>query len=606
MPDYAVGTRFTAREQVTQSLNRMTQAADRFGRRTSSAFRNATKHGYKFGTIVKGILAADIIRGGVGMLEGGLGSLGKSFAEFDDTMIGATARFNDIGAAATDFDRRVQSLKTGTRAAIAGTKFTAVEAAEVMNEFAKADFESAAALGALRSQLQLATAADTEFRESIMISNRLLGAFGLRSEDSAKQIANHVRLNNMLGAAANMANGDLTTLFETMKTAAPVGGIIGTTPEEIMGMAVAIDKAGIDASMAATSIKNAILNIGSADVQKELEANGIQVVDKATGKFRKFTAILRDMNIKFKQLDLGKTPELTQIVNRLFGKYGLGGILGLMNNIDTADQVTEKLRKVDEANRLMEERLKKGLGYRIAALKQQLMELGFRILDTFEYKGKRGIEALTEAVRNFNPMPLIDGLNATVDVLEKIWWVVKSLGQPLLYLTAGFLIFNGVLKALVIGQTALLFYRLAKSMYVALGAWQALNLLFLSNPLGLIALGVTAVILGLIWLEKKFGIVSKTAKAFWEILKGIWNAMKGLAGVFFGGFKTPEFNVPQWNFGGGQSPAEPPAPNTKEAEARRIQLNGRLQIAGAPAGSTLEQKNQGAPGFRWDLLGANP
>ena len=63
MPDYAIGMKFTGKDMVSATMKRMGKQADVTGKRMSSAFRDATKAGYDFQTIVKGIVAANLLRG---------------------------------------------------------------------------------------------------------------------------------------------------------------------------------------------------------------------------------------------------------------------------------------------------------------------------------------------------------------------------------------------------------------------------------------------------------------------------------------------------------------------------------------------------------------
>jgi hypothetical protein len=53
-----------------------------------------------------------------------------------------------------------------------------------------------------------------------------------------------------------------------------------------------------------------------------------------------------------------------------------------------------------------------------------------------------------------------------------------------------------------------------------------------------------------------------------------------------------------------RDPAAPP-PNAREAQARRQQFYGRLDV-NAPEGSKLTTKKTGAPTFDVNMLGANP
>lgn len=615
IPDYAVGTKFTAREEVTPAYQRMERAAESFNRKatrgandSASAMRNATKAGYQFGTVVKGILAANLIRGGIDRVAQGFTTITRDFITLDDTLIGAAARFNDIGTAAADFDQKVSGLKKTTREAIIGTKFTAAQAADVMNELAKADFTSAAATGVLRSQLQLAAATNTDVNESIMFSNRLLGAFGMRSADAQKQIASHVRLNDMLGKASNIANGDLTTLFETLKTAAPVGSLIGTTPEEMIAMGLAIDKAGIDASMAATSLKRAILNIGSADVQKELAANGIQITDNM-GKFRRLSDIMDDIGKKLDGKGMARTPELTQIFDRMFGKYGLAGVIGLIKNIDAVKEYEKALKDAAGANQRMDDKLKKGLGYRLQVLGNQVAEFGFKILDAFELDGKKGIDALTLAFARFKPQPFIDGIRASLNLATALWsilqplmpfipalakafigWKLVMIGMPIASFLSGLTGMSSIIPLLTLqcGGLAAALWPVVLAATALVSIWEAGKSLFTG----------------------KDNLISQAAQ--WAgLVPRLGTTPDGLVGTPLAADKQSGFVKSLGGIGSALSNMQFPsteqiaAPNSREAEARSSSsFYGQLNIAGAPAGSTFTQQNS-APGFSVNMLGAN-
>jgi len=614
IPDYAVGTKFTAKDEVTPAYQRMERAADSFNRKatrgandSASAMRNATKAGYQFGTVVKGILAANLIRGGIDRIANGIQAVNRDFIDLDDTLIGAAARFKDIGTEVSDFDQRVSGLKKTTRDAVLGTKFSAAQAAEVMNELAKADFTSAAATGVLRSQLQLASATNTDFAESIMYSNRLLGAFGMRSEDTNKQITSHIRLNDMLGKASNIANGDLTTLFETLKTAAPVGSLIGTTPEEMIAMGLAIDKAGIDASMAATSLKRAILNIGSADVQKELAANGIQITDNM-GKFRRLSDIMGDIGNKLDAKGLARTPEMTQIFDRLFGKYGMAGVIGLIKNIDAVKEYEKALVDATGANQRMDDKLKKGLGYRLDVLGNQVKEFGFKILDAFEMDGKTGIEALTLAFAKFDPKPFIEGIKMTLDVVKGLWsilqpfmpyiptlakvflgWKLVMIGMPIASMVSGLTGMTGILPMLTLqcaGLSAAL-WPIALAAGAIVAVWQAGKSLFTGQDN---FISRAAQSMGLVprLTTDSNGVVTGRApdsqqSALVRSYMGIGSAISNMQ------FPSTDTIA---------------APNQREAQSRQqSNFYGRLDI-NAPPGSTFTQP-QSAPGFNVNMLGAN-
>lgn len=620
IPDYAVGTRFTARDEVTPAYRRMGDAADAFNRRatrgandSASAMRNATKVGYQFGTVVKGILAANLIRGGIDRIVNGFQRVGGDFIKFDETMIGASARFNDIGVDVVDLTGKAINLGKGVREAIAGTKFTAVEAATAMNEFAKADFNSVAALGALRSQLELASATNTDFALSTEFSNRLLGAFGMRSKDAQKQIVSHIRLNDMLGAAANIANGDLTTLFETLKTAAPVGTLIGTTPEEMIAMGLTIDKAGIDASMAATSLKRAILNIGSADVQKELRANGIEITDNM-GKFRRLSDILGDIGKKLDSKGLARTPELTQIFDRMFGKYGLAGVLGLIKNIDAVKEYEETLHGAIGANKKMDDQLKKSLGYKLEVLGNAAIAKGFEFLDALRADGSTGLDGLIASINRFDMKPVVEGFRTFMQTAKELWpmvslliqhlpslmklfigWKMIMIGIPIANFVGGLSGMIGLMPMLTLqcaGLSAAL-WPISLAMIGIVASYQALKSLFTGQDN---FISQAAQSLGIVpkLSTNSDGVVTGRAPDAQQ--SGFVKSVEGI-GSAFGNMRFPSTESI-----GNQSP--PPAPNAKEAAARNSSFFGQLNITGDTKGATLTSSTTGAPPLAISLLGA--
>ena len=138
MPDYAVSTAFTAKDKgITDAYDRMGRGADAYGDRAERAFekvsrgaehsgqalRNATKHGYNFGAILKGIIAADLIRSGVGKVKDAVTGTVGEYLRFDDEMSQAVAKFSDLGPGVKDFQGHVNSLGKEVRRVGIESKF---------------------------------------------------------------------------------------------------------------------------------------------------------------------------------------------------------------------------------------------------------------------------------------------------------------------------------------------------------------------------------------------------------------------------------------------------------------------------------------------------
>jgi TP901 family phage tail tape measure protein len=632
LPDYAVSTAFTANNKVGRVFDAMGRDADKFGGKASAAFNKAGRSGSRFGDIVKGVLAAGVIQRGFGMLAAGLRNVTGQFVEFDDAVIGAAARFKDIGPDAANFDDQLNLIKRSARDAGAATKFTAAQAAAGLDFLARAGFTSAEAMGSLTSMINLATSTGEDFATVADYSSDLLGAFGLSVNDTAQKIANLNRLNDVLVKSANSANVTVETMFETMKTAGPVSRIIGASLEEVAAATAILGNAGIKGTEAATALKNSMLRLADANIQKMLHANGVEVADSA-GNMRKYSVILSELGNKIKGLG---TAKQAQILNDVFGLRAIAGAKTLMENLGGLSEFEQMLKDAAGTSERTADRLKQSWGNRLLSLGSAVAEFGFQILDAFGTDGKRGIDAITDSIRKFDTGPLIAGLRTAWSVAVGLYGAIAPFLPLLPYLIGWFVIFKTLMAGMGVAHAVMGFIQFAMVLKNTAGAMGLLNVMMTANPVGLIIAGIAALIVLFIYLEKRFGIFSKG----WEMVKTAFVATVGFMKTVFMQFAS--FYVNLWagiigtviagvsKLGGmigidtsgldalaarvekfrsevdTAANGGSPAPNSKEAEARQIQFTGQLNIAGAPAGSTMESKTTGAPALSTNLLGVNP
>lgn len=631
MPDYAVSTAFTAKDRVSKAFDAMGRSADRFGNHAKHAFKQAHKHGHRFGDMLKAMLTGMAIMKGITTVTGAVSDLTSQFIDFDDAIIGATTRFKDIGPDAADFDDRLKAIKQSARDAGATTRFTAAQAAAGLDFLARAGFSSAEAMGSLVSMINLAVSSGEDFATVADYSSDLLGAFGLASNDAAQKVRNLNRLNDVLVKSANSANVTIESMFETMKTAGPISRIIGASLEETAAAVALLGNAGIKGTEAGTALKNSMLNLVDANVQKMLIANGIAVADNA-GNMRKYSTILGEIGQKIKTLG---TAKQAQILNEVFGLRAIAGTKTLMDNLAGLAEFEQMLIQAAGTSERTAAKLSQSWGNRLKSLVSAAAEFGFKILDAFEKDGKRGVDALTEAIRNFDTGPLISGLRTAWDTAVGFYNAVRPFLHLIPYLVGWFVAYNGVLKAMAIGRAAANFIMFVGIVREMAGVMGVLNAVMAANPIGLVILAVTGLIVGLIYLEKRFGFLSKG----WEMLKAgfvagveamkkvfmkfasfyinLWSKiigtvlagaskLGGMLGIDTSGLDALAARVEKFRSEVDAAANGTAAPNAKEAEARRIQFMGQLNIAGAPAGSTVESKTTGAPPLRLELMGANP
>lgn len=629
MPDYAVSTAFTARDKVSPAFNAMGRNASKFGGKAAAAFNQASKSGDRFRSVVKGILAASVIQRGVQAIGQGVATVVGQFIEFDDAIVGAAARFKDIGPDSKNFDQQLQAIKQSAREAGATTKYTAAQAAAGLDFLARAGFSSAEAMGSLVSMINLATATGEDFAAVADYSSDLLGAFGLAANTTAEKIASLNRLNDVLVRTANTANIKVEDMFETMKTAGPVSQIYRYSLESVAAATAVLGNAGIKGTEAATVLKNAMLRLADPNIQKQLIANGVALTDSA-GNMRDFAPILADISKKIKKLG---TAKQAAILNDIFGLRAIAGSKTMMKFMDSLTQYEKELENASGISKRTAERIQQSLGNRLLSLGSAATEFGFRILEAFEVKGKRGIDALTTAIRDFDVKPIVQGLQATADIISTLYAVIKPILPILPYLIGGFAAWSAIMKGIALGAIILEWLRFYRAVVAVSGAMGVLDVIMAANPIGLMVAGVVALVAAFIYLEKRFGFVEKG----FEMLKTGFVASVGFMKSVYMRFASFVLNNWAWiittivdgasRFGSligldtsgldalsarvekfradVEAASNAPAPNAGEAEARRIQFQGQINIAGAPAGTTATGQTTGAPPVQLDVMGPN-
>ena len=423
--DFAVSTSFKAKDKMTKGFKAMGRGAKGFAAKAVASFKRATRAASTFKSVTAGVLAAGAISRGLRVLTGGLRSVTEQFIEFDQATIGAAVRFKDIGPDAVDFEKQLGKIRDRAREAGAATEFTAAQSAEALNFLAKAGFKSAEAMGVLDSMINLATATGEDFATVADFSSDLLGAFGLNVDDSAQKIKNLARLNDVLVKAANTANVTVEDLFETMKIAAPVATGLGQSLESVTAVTAFLGGAGIKGSQAATALKNSFLNLASpsSKASKMLRALGVRV-DDGTGNMRELNEIIGDLAPELEKMGNIKAAK---ILNEIFGKRAIAGAINIGKGTEAIRAFEKALIDAGGTAKKTSDILRKSMGNRLKALGSAATELGFQILIGFEVRAEDAIDKMTEAVRNFDPTPIVNFIESAIIGFKFLWSIAKPI-----------------------------------------------------------------------------------------------------------------------------------------------------------------------------------
>lgn len=206
-------------------------------------------------------------------LSAGFGAVVAVGARFDKQMSAVQAATH---ATAGEMERlRQAALQAG-----ADTSFSATEAAQGIEELAKAGISTSDVLrGGLKGALDLAAAGGIDVAEAAETAASAMTQFGL----SGSQVP-HVA--DLLAAAAGKAQGGVRDLSYALSQSGLVASQVGLTIEETTGALAAFASAGLLGSDAGTSFKTMLQRLvaPSGEAARKMQELGIRAFD-AQGRF---------------------------------------------------------------------------------------------------------------------------------------------------------------------------------------------------------------------------------------------------------------------------------------------------------------------------------
>ena len=299
------------------------------------------------------------------------GSAVKSAADFEAAM-------SRVEAATGASGKELQALQKAASDAGANTQFTASQAANALENLAKAGLNSTQSVQALNPVLNLAAAADVELATAAEYVTKAVMGMGLSFDDAG-------RVADVLAKGANASNSSVTSLSEALSYAAPIAQTVGLTLEETTAIMGKLADAGIDASRSGTSLANILAQFSdpSSAFKKELAALGITTND--------FNEALRQLEASgdkgknaIRAVGLEAGPALQSLLNQ-----GMGSV----------DALAEKLRNAEgsaaAAAKVMQDNLQgsiKGLGSAWESVQNALMTPVLPVLT-------QGVDDLANAFR---------------------------------------------------------------------------------------------------------------------------------------------------------------------------------------------------------------
>lgn len=387
----------------------------------------------------------------------------------------------------------------------ATTQFTASQVAEAMSFMGMAGYKTNEILAALPHTLNLAAAGALDMGQAADLVTNIMAGYGMTIEQLPGAV-------DVLAKAFTTANIDLVMLGESMKYAGPVAKGFGMTFEETAAIVGIFGNAGIQGSMAGTSLRQAIVQL-----DRKAAKFGITMYD-ATGKMLPFADILEQLEQK------GFTA--SQMME-LFGARAGPALMALLEEGSTA--LREYTQSLEDSGGTAENIAKtqmEGLHGMLIKLKSAFEGLQLAIVNELMPVLVPLLDKITALLRGFSRLPPF--VKKTVVMLGL---VAAAIG-PILLLTGmlikAYIMMKGLTIAMIAfthGHTiAMVAHKIAqiaaigvtKMLTIVQWAWNAaMN----ANPIGAIIMLIGLLVAAGIYLWKNWDKVVAFFKSAWRRIK---------------------------------------------------------------------------------------
>lgn len=174
----------------------------------------------------------------------------------------------------------------------------------------------------LAPTLDLALAVNSE--DPSMVAHTLLATMHSLGAD----LAESARYADIFTAAVNGSALTMDSFAESLKMASPFARSAGVSVEELSAGLMAMANAGVEGSLAGTSMKNFLSRLAQRD--KIFQEAGIQVFNE-DGSFKDFAQIFSDIQSAVSTMS---ERDRMNFIRKAFGMYGAAGISNMLNTKD--------------------------------------------------------------------------------------------------------------------------------------------------------------------------------------------------------------------------------------------------------------------------------
>lgn len=373
-------------------------------------------------------------------------------AEYENMMktVRAILEINDGGK---NFDGRFKRMEDTIRMVGRETKFTAPEVAGAARFMAMAGLGIDDINAATSPIANLALVGDNDMSMTADKMTNIMTSFGLlKGLSSSRKKANMRHTSDVLTNTFVKSNTDLVQLAEAMQYAGPMSHLTGTALEDASAMVGIMGNAGIQSSMAGTTLRMMYQNIIKPNKKQLKEWNrlGIKRTDE-NGRIRDIFDILQDLRAKItgtrdlnSKIGKDQLKDMGAEVMSLFRTTAGAGTAALLENLGEAMALAKSNREADGvAERIAEEKKNtiSGLWAQVTStFTDQSVDTVSALQNTIKdmLRGLRDWLASKEAAETLKDMYDVgSSILEVFGMVAKAWrWLLSVLGGALKYFMA--------------------------------------------------------------------------------------------------------------------------------------------------------------------------
>ena len=379
----AISAKSKALRGLNQSISQNTKTTQQANKATGSMTSSFVKAQAIYGAVMQGFR----------MLSQTVGGLISTFAKFEYTM--AT-----VYAVSGATDEEFKKLNETARALGKSTAFTTTQVAQLMVEYSKLGFSVAEIQNVVKPTIDLAIATGSDLARASEVAGSAVRGFGLDAGEAS-------RVTDVMAVSFNASAMDIEKWQTSMTKVAPISKSAGFSIEDTAAIMSKLTDAGIEASIAGTSLRNILLKMQNPSSELTKAFGGtIHGLDQLIPAMEMFVA------------QGGSMADIMEVVD-------VRQAATFEHMLSSSDSILELRDRMEEASgeaaqmALIMGNTVKGATDRFKSAAQ---EAGISLMENFGGAIKQSLNEMTVWLN-----AMVKGSNGFKDLIEKIKLVTKAI-----------------------------------------------------------------------------------------------------------------------------------------------------------------------------------